>query len=104
MLQNVQFLFKKGEHLLTQHVKEKPVSNIALFDYGVNDFSPNESESDVEQVGSHLWTNNDDNSVDNNKEAKNAEENEPKPEENVHFFVDNVQGQQAQGIVLLHLA
>ena len=39
---------KIGEHLLTQHVKEKPVSNIALFDYGVNDFSPNESESDVE--------------------------------------------------------
>ena len=41
-------VFFKGEHLLTQHVKEKPVSNIALFDYGVNDFSPNESESDVE--------------------------------------------------------
>ena len=34
--------------LLTQHVEEKPVSNIALLDYSVDDFSPNESESDVE--------------------------------------------------------
>ena len=33
--------------LLTQHVEEKPVSNIALLDYSVDDFSPNESESDV---------------------------------------------------------
>ena len=33
--------------LLTQHVEEKPVSNIALLDYSVDDFSPDESESDV---------------------------------------------------------
>ena len=30
--------------------------------------------------------------------------NSPKPEENVDFFIDDVEGEEAEGVVLLHLA
>ena len=89
---------------LTQHVKEKPVTNITFLDYCVDDLSSNESESDVEQIGSHFGTDDDDDPVDNDQEAENAEENEPKPEKDVNLLVDDVERQEAKRVVLLHLA
>ena len=50
-------------HILTQHVEEEPVSHVRLLDDGVDDFPPDESEPDVEQVGTHLGADNDDQPV-----------------------------------------
>ena len=35
-------------HVLTKHVEEEPVTHVRLFDDGVDDFPPDESEPDVE--------------------------------------------------------
>ena len=35
-------------HILPQHVEEEPVTHVRLFDDGVDDFPPDESEPDVE--------------------------------------------------------
>ena len=97
-------MVKKWILKFTQHVEEKPVSDVTFLDYSVDDFSSDESESDVEQVGSHFGTDDDDDSVDNDQEAENAEENEPEPEKDVDLLVDNVERQETKRIVLLHLA
>lgn len=88
----------------TQHVEEKPVSDITFLDYGIDDFSSNESESDVEQVSSHFGTDDDYDPVDNNQKAENAEENEPEPKKDVDLLIDNVERQETKSVVLLHLA
>ena len=72
--------------IITQHVEEKPISDIAFLDYCVDDFSSDESESDVEQVCPHLRTNDYNDPVDYDKEAKDAEKDEPEPQEDVDFL------------------
>lgn len=78
---------------LTQHVEEEPVSHITLLDYSVDDLSSDESESNVEQVSPHFGTNDYNDPVDNDKEAKDAKKDEPEPEENVNFLIDDVERQ-----------
>lgn len=40
-------------NILAQHVKEEPITHLALFNKGVDHFSFDQSESNVEQVSSH---------------------------------------------------
>jgi len=93
-----------GIDILAKHIKKKPVSYVALFDNCVYDFPPDEPEPDVEQVRSHLGADDNNESVDDDEEAEHSQEGEPEPQEDVDFLVDNVEGQQAQRVVLLHLA
>ena len=50
-------------HILTQHIEEEPVTHVGLLDDGVDDFPPDESKPDVEQVGTHLGADYDDQPV-----------------------------------------
>ena len=82
------------KYIFTQHVEEKPISDVTFLDYGIDDLSSNESESDVEQVSSHFRTDDDYDPVDNDQKAKNAEENEPEPKKDVDLLIDNVERQE----------
>lgn len=89
---------------LTQHVEEEPVSDVALLDDCVDDLSPDEPEAYVEEVGAHLRTDDDDDAVDDDEEAEHGQQDEPEPQEDVHLLVDDVERQEAERVVLLHLA
>ena len=41
-------------HILAQHVEEEPVAHEGLLDDGVDDLPADESESDVEEIGTHF--------------------------------------------------
>ena len=58
---------------LTKHVKEKPVTNIALFHNGVDYFPSDESEAYIKKIRSHFRTYYDNKAVDDDKEAEHCE-------------------------------
>ena len=71
------FLEDHGVNILAEHVEEKPVSHVRLLDDRVDHLSADEAESDVEEVGTHLRTQDDDQSVEDNKQAENRQQDEP---------------------------
>lgn len=87
------FLEYHRVNVLTKHVEQKPVPDIGLLDDGVDDLSTDESEPDVEKVGTHFWADYDDQPVENNQWTQHCEKNEPEPKKNINFFVNNIQGQ-----------
>ena len=90
--------------MLTQHVEEKPVADVALLDDGVDDLSAYQPEADVEQVRPHLGADDDDDAVHDDEYAEHGEQDEPEPQEDVDLLVDDVERQEAQRVVLLHLS
>ena len=90
--------------MLTQHVEEEPVSHVALLDNGVDDLPPYEPEPDVEEVRPHLGADDDDDSVEDDEDAEHGQQDEPEPQEDVHLLVDYVKREEAERVVLLHLA
>lgn len=91
-------------HVLTEHVKEEPVAHLGLADDRVDHFAVDEPEADVEQVGPHPRAQDDDEPVQEDQGRQEAQDEEPEPEEDVNLFVDDVERQDAEGVVLLHLA
>ena len=57
---------------LTKHVEKEPVSNVALFDNGVYDLSPDEPEPDVEEIGPHLGADDNNEPVHDHQKAKHC--------------------------------
>ena len=89
---------------MAEHVEKEPVAHFGLADDGVDDFAVDEPEADVEQVGPHARRQDDDEPVEEDEGCEEAEDEEPEPEEDVDLLVDDVQRQDAEGVVLLHLA
>ena len=54
-------------NVLSEHVEQKPVSDVGLFDDGVDDLAADESEPDVKEVGAHLWAEDDNETVENHQ-------------------------------------
>ena len=90
--------------VLTQHVEEEPIAHLALFDDGVDDLALDESEADVQEVGTHPGTDDYHESVDDHQGREDPEDEKPEPQEDVDLLVDNVQREYAQGVVFLHFA
>ena len=90
--------------VLTQHVEKEPVSDIAFLDDGVDDFSPDQPEPDVQEVGAHLWTDDDDDPIDDDQKTQDGKSDEPEPQKDVDLLVDDVEGQQTESIVFLDLS
>ena len=61
------FLEYHRVHVLSKHIEQEPVPDIGLFDDGIDDFSTDESEPDVEKIGTHFRADNDDKPVENNQ-------------------------------------
>lgn len=64
-------------HVLSKHIEQEPVPDIGLLDDGIDDFSTNESEPDVEKVGTHFRADDDDKPVKNNQGTQHSEQNKP---------------------------
>ena len=100
------FFEDHGVHVLTQHVEQEPVTHVGLLDDGVDDFPPDESEPDVEQVGTHLGADDDDQPVQYYQGTQHCQQNEPaahdmtrqlrlglsspEPKKNVDLLVNNI--------------
>lgn len=91
-------------HVLTEHVEQEPVAHLRLAHDRVDHFAVDEPEADVEQVGAHPRAQDDDEPVEEHERREEAEDEEPEPQEDVDLFVDHVERQDAEGVVLLHLA
>lgn len=89
--------------VLAQHVEEEPVPHLALPDYGVDDFLVDEAEAQTQEVGPHARTEDDHEAVQQHEEREEHQQQKPKPEEDVDLLVDDVDGEDAQGVVLLQL-
>ena len=89
---------------LTEHVKEEPVSDVALLHDRVDHLSPDEPEPDVQEVCAHLRADDNDDPVDDDEEAKDGERDEPEPEEDVDLLVDDVEREKTERVVLLDLS
>ena len=63
-----------------------------------------EPEADVEEVCAHARAQDDDEPVEEDERREKAEDQEPEPEEDVDLFVDDVERQDAERVVLLHFA
>ena len=61
------FLEDDGVNVLAKHVEEEPVSHLGLFDDDVNALLLDQSEPDVEKVGTHAWTEDDHGAIDTDK-------------------------------------
>jgi len=90
--------------VLAQHVEEEPIAHLALLDDGVDDLALDEPESYVEEVGAHPGTDDYHETVDDNQGGEDAEDQEPEPQKNVDLLVDNVEWQDAERVMFLHLA
>lgn len=77
-------------NILAKHVEQKPVSNKGFLDDSVDDFSPYQSKSDVEKVGTHFGAEDDDEPVEDDQHAQHGKQYEPKPEKNVNLFINNI--------------
>ena len=91
-------------NILTQHVKEEPVAHLCLLDDGVDTLLLDKSEPDVQEVDSHPWAEDNHGPVNADQSGQTHEEDQPEPEEDVDFFIDNVKRQDAHRIVLLYLS
>ena len=90
-------------NILAQHVEQEPVAHLGLLHNDVDALFLDEPKSDVEKVGSHPWREDDRDAIDDDERCEQHEEHHPEPQEDVDLFVDNVQREDAHGIVLLYL-
>jgi len=98
------FLEDDGVNVLAQHVEQEPISHFGLLDDNVDAFFLDEAKADVEQIGPHSGRENDEDAVNDDQEGKRQKEQQPEPQEDVNLLVDNVQRQDAHGVVLFNLA
>ncbi len=59
-------------HILAEHVEQKPVTDVGLFHDCVDDLATDESEADVEEVGAHLRTQDDDQAVQDHQQGQQS--------------------------------
>ncbi|GBP17251.1 hypothetical protein EVAR_17745_1 [Eumeta japonica] len=87
-----------------QNVKQIPVSHLASPNYGVDVVPPDQPEAQPHGVDPRPRRAYDDHPVHQRERRQEAEDHEPEPEEHVDLLVDDVQRQDAECIVALHLA
>ena len=91
-------------HVLPEHVEEEPVAHLGLLDDDVDALLLYEPESDVEQIGPHPGRDYDDDAVKDDHGCEAAQDQEPEPEEDVDLLIDDIDGQDAEGIVALNVS
>ena len=91
-----------GVNVLAQHVEQEPVAHLGLLDDDVDALLFDQSEPDEEQVGTHARGKHNHGPVDHHEHREQEEQEHPEPKEDVDLLIDNVQGQDAHGIVLFN--
>ena len=90
--------------ILPHQVDEEPVSHVALADDHVDALPLDASVAESQDEGPDVWREDDGYPVDENQEGEHPEDEQPEPDEDVDLLVDNVERQDAQGVVLLNVA
>lgn len=90
--------------VLPEDVEEVPVAHLAAPHDSVDVVAADESEAHAHHVDAHARREDDDEAVDEGDEGEDAEDDEPEPQEDVDLLVDDVERQDAQRVVALHLA
>ena len=87
---------------LAEHVEEEPVAHLGLANDRVDHLPVDEPEADVQQVGSHPRAQDDDQPVEEDQCGQEAQDQEPEPQKDVDLFVDDVEREDAEAVVLHH--
>lgn len=88
-------------NILAEHVQQKPVTHLGLLYDDINALFLDESEPNEQQVSSHSRREYDEHSVDADHEGKAEQEDQPEPQEDVDFLVDNVEGKDTHRVMFL---
>lgn len=91
-------------NVLAQHVEQEPVAHLAPTHQQVNGVLSHEPEAHAQQVHAHARREYDYDPVNDRHERQASEDDEPEPEEHVDLLVDDVEGQDADGVVALDFA
>lgn len=91
-------------HVLTEHIKQKPVAHFAPAHYKIYGFLLDQTISHPQQIHAHARREDDDHPVDDGDEGEHGQDDEPEPEEDVDLLVHHVQGKDAHGVVLFEFA
>ncbi len=91
-------------YVLAHQVDEEPVADVGLPNDHLDALPLDPPIAEPEDEGPDVGREDDHDAVDEDEEAEQAQEEQPEPDEDVDLLVDNVQRQDAQGIVLLYVA
>lgn len=90
-------------HVFAEQIKEEPVTDATLFEHFLNSLRIGDAAVGVSGDDTHARVEDGHCSVNECKCAHDGQEVEPEPEEDVHLLVDNVDGQNAHGVVTLYI-
>ena len=93
-----------GVDVLAEQVDEEPVAHVGLADHHVDALALDAPVAHAQNKGPDVGAEDDGRAVDEDEEGEAAEEEEPEPDEDVDLLVDNVEREDAEGIVLLDVA
>jgi len=90
--------------VLGQEVKKEPVSNLWVVEYDSDVEPVSESRPRLESSVPQMREENDGDTIDQDDSSDDSEEDEPEPEEDVDLLIDNVEREDAESIMLLHVS
>jgi len=91
-------------NILTEQVEEEPVADVTLPDYCVYAFFFHSPVSQAKHKCPDVRAEDDDYSVDDDQAGKEAQEEKPEPDEDVDLFVDYIERENTERIVLFNVA
>ncbi len=93
-----------GVNVLAQQVDEEPVAHIALGHDHLDALALDAAVAHAQGEGANVRAEHDGEAVDQHQEGQQPQEEQPEPDEDVNLLVDNVERQDAEGVVLLNVA
>ncbi len=91
-----------GINVPAQHVQNPPISHRNFLRDRLNGLFGNHSVPGMHETWTESWEEDDRGSEDNDDGTEDGHNNEPEPEEDVRLLVHNVEGEDANGVVLLN--
>jgi len=91
-------------NVLAEQIEEEPVSDDRLLHDQFDVFLLDASVANPQQVAAHAGRDDDHDAVQDHQQGQEPQDQHPEPEENVNFFVENVEWQNAEGVVLFDFA
>ena len=86
------------------HVQDEPVPDLRVVQHDGHVEAVSESRPGPECPVPQMGEEDDGHAVDTNESGDDGHDDEPKPEEDVNLLVDDVEGQDAEGIMSLHVS
>ncbi len=90
--------------VLSQEVDEEPVAHVALADDHLDALPLDAAVAEAQHECSDVGAEDDGDAVHQHQEREHTQEQQPEPDEDVDLLVDDVERQDAEGVVLLDVA